>query len=289
MKFQNRQYSLDERGKIYGFLRPRDILPRAFLIHEFSTLKKKEEKMNDLFKQVAENMGFVLVFALVIIGVFALAYVAELLIQKKRGVKEKIFTTRKTAMIGMFSAIAGILMLFEFPLPMIAPPFYELDLSELPVLICGFAFGPVAGVVTEFLKVLIKLFIKSTSTAFVGDLANFAVGCTMILPATVFYHLKKSKKAAVIACIVGTICMAVFGTAFNALYLIPAFSKLYQIPLDAIIAMGTAINASITDIVTFVIICVGPLNIIKGTVVSVITILVYKPLSPIIKQNHKNR
>lgn len=245
--------------------------------------------MNDLFQQAAENLGFILVFALVIIGVFLLAYGAELLIQKKRGVKEKIFTTRKTAMIGMFSAIAGILMLFEFPLPMIAPPFYELDLSELPVLICGFAFGPVAGVVTEFLKIMIKLFIKSTSTAFVGDLANFAVGCTMILPATILYHLKKSKKAAVIACIAGTICMAVFGTAFNALYLIPAFSKLYQIPLDAIIAMGTAINASITDIVTFVIICVGPLNIIKGTVVSIITILVYKPLSPIIKNSQKER
>ena len=243
--------------------------------------------MNDLFKQAAENIGFILVFALVIVGVFALAYVAELLIQKKRGVKEKVFTTRKVAMIGMFSAVAGIMMLFEFPLPMIAPPFYELDLSELPVLICGFAFGPAAGVVTEFLKVLIKLFIKSTSTAFVGDLANFAVGCTMILPATILYHLKKSKTSAVIACIVGTICMAVFGTAFNAIYLIPAFSKLYQIPLDAIIAMGTAINASITDIITFVIICVGPLNIIKGTVVSVITILVYKPLSPIIKQSHK--
>ena len=243
--------------------------------------------MNDLFKQAAENIGFILVFALVIVGVFAVAYVAELLIQKKHGVKEKIITTRKTAMIGMFSAVAGILMLFEFPLPMIAPPFYELDLSELPVLIRGFAFGPVAGVVTEFLKVLIKLFIKSTSTAFVGDLANFAVGCTMILPATILYHLKKSKKAAVISCIVGTICMAVFGTAFNALYLIPAFSKLYQIPLDAIIAMGSAINASVTDIVTFVIVCVGPLNIIKGTVVSIITILVYKPLSPIIKHNHK--
>lgn len=239
--------------------------------------------MNDLFKQAAENIGFILVFALVIVGVFALAYVAELLIQKKRGVKEKVFTTRKVAMIGMFSAVAGIMMLFEFPLPMIAPPFYELDLSELPVLICGFAFGPVAGVVTEFLKVLIKLFIKSTSTAFVGDLANFAVGCTMILPATILYHLKKSKTSAVISCIVGTICMAVFGTAFNAIYLIPAFSKLYQIPLDAIIAMGTAINASITDIITFVIICVGPLNIIKGTVVSVITILIYKPLSPMLK------
>ena len=245
--------------------------------------------MNDLFKQVTENIGFVLVFAIVIISVFALAYIAERLIQKKRGVKEKIFTTRKTAMIGMFSAIAGILMLFEFPLPMIAPPFYELDLSELPVLICGFAFGPVAGVITEFLKVLIKLFIKSTSTAFVGDFANFVVGSTMILPATILYHFKKSKKAAIVACVIGTICMAVFGTAFNALYLIPAFSKLYQIPLDAIIAMGTAIHASITDIVTFVIMCVGPLNIIKGTMVSVITILVYKPLSPMIKQHHKNR
>ena len=244
--------------------------------------------MNDLFKQVAENISFVLVFAVVIIGVFVLAYIAELLIQKKRGVKEKIFTTRKTAMIGMFSAIAGILMLFEFPLPMIAPPFYELDLSELPVLICGFAFGPVAGVITEFLKVLIKLFIKSTSTAFVGDFANFVVGCTMILPATIIYHLKKSKKAAVIACVVGTMCMAIFGTAFNALYLIPAFSKLYQLPIDAIIAMGAAINASITDIVTFVIICVGPLNIIKGTMISVITILVYKPLSPIIKKSHRS-
>lgn len=244
--------------------------------------------MNDLFKQAAENIGFVLVFALVIVGVFILAYVAELLIQKKKGVKEKIITTRKIAMIGMFSAIAGILMLFEFPLPMIAPPFYELDFSELPVLICGFAFGPVAGVVTEFLKVMIKLFLKSTSTAFVGDLANFAVGCTMILPATILYHLKKSKKAAVVACVVGTICMAVFGTAFNALYLIPAFSKLYGIPLEGIIAMGSAINASITDIVTFVIICVGPLNIIKGTMISLITILVYKPLSPIIKKSHRS-
>lgn len=243
--------------------------------------------MNDLFKQVAENLGFVLVFVLVIVGVFALAYLAEKLIQKKRGVKEKILTTRKIAMIGMFSAVAGILMLFEFPLPMIAPPFYELDFSELPVLICGFAFGPVAGVVTEFLKVLIKLFIKSTSTAFVGDLANFVVGCTMILPATILYHLKKSKTSAVVSCIVGTICMAVFGTMFNAIYLIPAFSKLYQIPLDAIIAMGNAINASISDIVTFVIICVAPLNIIKGAMISVLTILVYKPLSPIIKNGHR--
>lgn len=246
-----------------------------------------DNTIKDLFEKAADNIGFIAAFALVIIGVFALAYLAERLIQKKHGVKEKIFTTRKVAMIGMFSAISGMLMLFEFPLPMIAPPFYELDFSELPVMICGFAFGPMAGVIAEFLKVVIKLFLKSTSTAFVGDLANFVVGCTMILPATIIYHVKKSKRTAVVACVIGTLCMAVFGTAFNAIYLIPAFAKLYGMPLDAIIEMGTAINASIDNIVTFVIICVAPLNIIKGTMISLLTMLVYKPLSPIIKEGHR--
>lgn len=246
------------------------------------------ETMKDLLKQASENVGFVLSFFLVIVAVFALAYVAEVLIQKKKGVKEKIFTTRKVAMIGMFSAISGILMFFEFAVPMIAPPFYELDFSELPVLICGFAFGPAAGVMAEFLKVLIKLFLKSTSTAFVGDLANFVVGCTMILPATIIYQIKKSKSGAIIACVVGTICMACFGTAFNAIYLIPAFAELYGMPLEAIIGMGTKINAAIDDIVSFVVICVAPLNIIKGTMISVLTMLVYKPLSPIIKAGQRS-
>lgn len=249
----------------------------------FETVKK-------LFKDVADNLEFVLVFLVVAVAIFLLAYLVEQLIQKKHGVKEPIFTTRKVAMIGMFSAIAGILMFFEFPLLMIAPFFYELDFSELPVLICGYAFGPVAGVVAEFLKILIKLFLKGTSTAFVGDFANFVVGCTMILPATIIYHLKKSKKMAVISCAVGTICMAIFGTAFNAIYLIPAFSKLFGMDINAIIGLGTKIHGSIHDITSFVIMCVAPLNIIKGTMISVLTILLYKHLSPIIKQAHrKNR
>ena len=243
----------------------------------------------DLTKQAADNVTFILVSILIVAIIFAIAYLSERLIQKKHGVKEKIFTTRKIAMIGMFSAISGILMLFEFALPMIAPPFYELDFSELPVLICGYAFGPMAGVVTEFLKVLIKLFLKSTSTAVVGDLANFIIGCTMILPATIIYHVKKTRKNAIISCIVGTLCMTVFGTAFNAIYLIPAFAKLYGMSLDVIIGMGTKINGSITNIVTFVIICVVPINLIKGTVISVLTNFIYKPLSPIIKQGHRKQ
>lgn len=247
------------------------------------------KSVSDLFGKVSDNVEFVLVFLAVIVGVFFIAYLAERMIQKKHGVKEKVLTTRKMAMIGMFSAISGVLMYFEFPLPMIAPPFYELDFSELPVLICGYAFGPLAGVVTEFLKVLIKLFLKSTSTAFVGDLANFAVGCTMILPATIIYHCKKKKKVAVISCIVGTLCMTVFGTAFNAIYLLPTFADMFfgENGSAIIIGMGSSIHASINSFTTLALLCVAPLNLIKGTVISVLTMLLYKPLSPIIKEGQR--
>lgn len=243
--------------------------------------------MNGLFESVTKNAVFVLEFLAVIVVLFVVAVILEKLAQKKRGVKEHVFSTRKVAMIGMFSAIAVILMLFEFPLPF-APSFYELDFSELPILIGTFAFGPAAGVMMEFVKILLKLFIKGTSTAFVGDLANFAVGCSFILPASAVYAFCKNKKGAIVACIAGTLTMTVFGTAFNAVYLLPAFSKLYGMPLESILEMGVKVNPLVTDgsIVSFVAACVAPLNLIKGTVSSVITLLIYKPLSPIIKNGH---
>ena len=85
--------------------------------------------------------------------------------------------THKMIQIAMLGAIASVLMLFEFPLPFLAPSFYELDFSELPVLIGGFALGPVAGVIIELLKILLHLLIKGTHTAFVGELGNFLIGC----------------------------------------------------------------------------------------------------------------
>lgn len=243
--------------------------------------------MNGLFESVAKNAVFVLEFLAVIVVLFVAAVILEKLAQKKRGVKEPVFGTRKVAMIGMFSAIAAILMLFEFPLFFI-PGFYKLDFSELPILIGTFAFGPAAGVMMEFVKVVLKLFIKGTSTAFVGDLANFAVGCSFILPASTVYAFCKNKKGAIAACVTGTLIMTVFGTAFNAVYLLPAFSKLYGMPLESILAMGAEVNPLVAEgsIVSFVAACVAPLNLIKGTVASVITLLVYKPLSPIIKNGH---
>lgn len=244
--------------------------------------------MNELMKNVTENLSFVLEFLAVIIALFLAAVLLEKLAQKKQGVSERIFNTRKMAMIGMFSAIAMILHLFDFPIPF-APPFYKLDFSELPILVGAFAFGPAAGVMMEFLKILLKLFIKGTSTAFVGDLANFVVGCSFILPASAIYTFKKSKKNAIFACVIGTFVLTVFGTAFNAVYLLPAFSKLYGMPLDTILAMGAEVNPLVKEgsIVSFVAACVAPMNLIKGGTVSLLTLLIYKPLSPIIKSGYR--
>ena len=240
--------------------------------------------MSKLLETAAGNVAFVLSFLAVIVCIFLVAFGLEKLAQKKTGVVEKVFSTRKMAVIGMFSALSAVLMLFEIPL-FFAPPFYKLDFSELPILVGTFAFGPAAGVMMEFIKILLKLVMKGTSTAFVGELANFAVGCSLILPASVIYSFKKNKKTAIVACIIGTLVITVFGTAFNAVYLLPAFAKLFHMPVDALIAMGTEANSLVKEgsIVSFVVACVAPLNLIKGTAVSVVTLLVYKPLSPILK------
>ena len=243
--------------------------------------------MNQFTTNIVENLTFVLEFVGIVAAVVLVAVIAEKLIAKRNGDKGRILTARKTAMIGMFSAIAGVLMTIEFPVPF-APPFYGIDASELPVLICGFAFGPVASILTEFVKIIIKLLFKPTSTAFVGELANFCVGCSMILPATLIYHARKKKATAVIGSAAGTLCMTVFGTFFNAVYLLPTFAVMYGMPLEAIIGMGTEINSNITNVFTFVAFCVAPLNLLKGSVVSVLTFLLYKPLSPILKASYDN-
>lgn len=193
--------------------------------------------------------------------------------------------TRKLVEIGMLGAIATVLMLFEFPIPFIAPPFYELDFSEVPVLVGAFALGPMAGATIELVKILINLLINGTATAFVGEIGNYLLGCSFIIPAALIYKKRKTKKNALIAMVIGTIVMTVFGCFLNAYVLLPTYATAFGMPIDAIVGMGSAINANINDVMTFVIIAVAPFNIIKGIVVSVITLLIYKHISPILKGN----
>ena len=229
-------------------------------------------RMNGLWAQVLENLSFIIGCIAIIAGLSLLAKLAERFIPDMRNVG----TARRVSIVGICAAIATVLHMLDFPLLFLAPDFYKVDFSELPVLLCGFYLGPSATVACEGIKILLKLLFKGTSTAFVGDFANFAVGCSLVLPATIIYHAHKSKHSAIVGLIVGSLCMTVFGSAFNAIYLLPKFAQLYGIPLDAIIGMGAKINGKITNVTTFVMICVAPLNLLKSAVVSLLTLLLYK-------------
>lgn len=229
-------------------------------------------KMSKLFTDITNNLSFVAVCILVVAALAVVAKLAEMKLTEIR----RVTVARRVSIIGICSALAAVLHMLDFPLLFLAPEFYKLDFSELPVLLAGFYLGPTATVACEGIKIVLKLLLKGTSTAFVGDFANFFVGCCFVLPATVIYHYKKSKGSALIGLLIGTLCMAILGSAFNAVYLLPKFSELFHMPLDAIIGMGAKIHPAISGVSSFVFLCVAPLNIVKGAMVSVLTMLLYK-------------
>ena len=234
--------------------------------------------MSDFLQTVSENASFLLVCLLVFAGLVLVAIAAERLTKADLHRPGK---TKYIAFVAMAAAVGGVLMCLELPL-FFAPSFYKLDFSELPVLIASFYLGPVAGVTTELLKVVIKLLLKGTTTAFVGDFANFVVGCTFVLPASIIYHTHKTKKTAIVGMATGTLIMTIFGSLFNAVYLLPTFSALFGMPMEAIIGMAQEVNPAITNVSTLVLMAVVPFNLLKGIVVSTITYLLYKRLERVL-------
>lgn len=192
--------------------------------------------------------------------------------------KKKSLSLRMMVQIAMLGAIAVVLMMFEIPLGF-APSFYKLDFSDVPVLLGAFSMGPVAGVLIELVKILLNLLINGTYTAGVGEFANFGIGCALVVPAGIIYKRKASRTNAIVGLAVGTVVMAIVGGAFNAYVLIPLYSKA-MMPMDAIISMGNQINPNITGLSTFIMFAVVPFNLVKGVVVSIMTVLLYKYLRP---------
>lgn len=188
---------------------------------------------------------------------------------------------RNLVQIGMLGAVSVVLMMFEIPL-FFAPSFYKIDLSEIPVLIGTFAMGPVAGMFIELIKVVLHMLFKGSSTAGVGDFANFLIGCAMIVPAGLIYQKKKSKKKCSDRNDRRYAVYGFIGCFLNAFVLIPAYGKAFGMPVDALVAMGTAVNPAINSLLTFVVLAVAPFNILKGLIVGVITFLLYKHVSPIL-------
>lgn len=189
--------------------------------------------------------------------------------------------TKVIAKVGVLAAVATVLMLFEFPL-WFAPNFYELDFSEVPVLLGAFALGPAAGATIELVKILLNFVVNGTDTGGIGEFANFLIGCSFIVPAGFIYKKHKSFKTAILGLIIGTLSLAVVGALLNYYLLLPVYSKVYGAPIQAFVDMANAINPAITDLKTFVMYAVIPFNLFKGIIVSAMVILIYKKLSPIL-------
>ncbi|MCI8551022.1 MAG: ECF transporter S component [Lachnospiraceae bacterium] len=256
--------------------------------------------------------------------------------------REKLLTVKNLVTIAVLAAVAAVLMYLEFPL-WFAPPFYELDFSEIPVLVGAFSMGPAAGFVIEVLKVVIKLLLKGSTTMGVGDWANLLIGCSLVIPAAMIYTKNRTRKGAIIGLVVGTLTMAFVGCFLNGYVLLPTYAQAFEgawqgflvmgaftaavaFPvfffygrekgehpiligmvveililaaaivlmnvlklfsgdsLAGLISMGTAVNPAITGIWSFVLLAVLPFNLLKGTIVSLITVLIYKRIRVIIKQ-----
>lgn len=245
-------------------------------------MKEWLETLKNTGSAIAENTGFFLAGIAVVALILAVARGTEILADRRNRRTKKKDGTRKMVTISMLSAIAVILMLFEVPLPFL-PAFYKIDLSELPVILGAFALGPLAGVVIEFIKILLNLLVNGTQTAFIGEFANFLIGCAFVVPAAVAYYFKKTKKNALLGLLLGLVVCTVSGCLLNAYLLLPAYGRAFHMEVDQLVAMGTAVNAGIHSLLSFVILATAPLNVMKCAIVTVLTMLTYKPLSRILK------
>ena len=189
------------------------------------------------------------------------------------------FNVRYLTKVSMLTAIAVVLIYLEIPLPFF-PPFLKIDLSDLPALLGGFALGPVAAIIIQLLKNVIHFVIKPDGTGGIGNLANFIVGCALVIPAALIYMKKKNLKRAIIGMAVGLVSMVVIGVFANYFILWPLYVNLMG--KEAILAMAQVANKNISDVGSYVIYAIAPFNALKGAIVCIITGFIYKPLSKIL-------
>lgn len=190
---------------------------------------------------------------------------------------------RRLVMAALFGAIAFILMYFSFNVPVISP-FADFDFSALPELIGGFVLGPIGAVEIITVKILLKIVFKGSSSMLTGEVQNYILSLSYVLPAVIYYHRHKSKKSAALGLVMGTVLSIIVAVITNIYLIFPAYIKLYGMNWDGIIEICSAVNPYITNIPTMVAFSIIPFNVISRVVTSYITFLVYKKISVPLKK-----
>ncbi len=185
---------------------------------------------------------------------------------------------RMLIITAVLSAISFVLAFFEFPVPL-SPSFARMDLSDLPALIGAFAYGPMSGILIELVKNALQLL--TSSTGGIGELANFIIGSSFVVTAGLIYKSHKTKKTAMIACLIASVTMGIVASIVNYFILLPVFEAF--MPLDQLIASFGEFIPFIKTKLDIVLFNAFPFNVLKGIGISIVTMLLYKRLSPILK------
>ncbi|MGE4484522.1 MAG: ECF transporter S component [Oscillospiraceae bacterium] len=202
----------------------------------------------------------------------------------KINVQKTKITPTLIAKVAMMGVLSYVVMLLEFALPFF-PSFLKLDLSDIFPLIGSFALGPVAGMLIEFVKCALHWATVST-TGGVGDLANFIVGSAFVMSAGAYYGRRHTKIGAIISLCIGTAAMIIAGALMNYYVMVPFYGAVFFKDaggVDAVVAMGSAVIPAIHDKFTLILYSFCPFNLLKGVVISIIALPLYKRVSPLIK------
>ncbi len=186
--------------------------------------------------------------------------------------------TRVIAGCGMLTAVAIVLQYLEFPIPFI-PSFIKLDFSDLPELLGAFAYGPLAGVAIALVKNVIHLAVSQSG--YVGELSNFILGAVFALVAGLIYKKKKTMKMALLGGVIGAICMAAVSFPSNLFIVYPFYYNF--MPKEIVLQAYQAIIPSMKSIEQSLLIFNVPFTFIKGLLCVIISMFIYKPLSPVLK------
>lgn len=195
--------------------------------------------------------------------------------------KEKVFSIGNMTKISIFAALAGILMLFKFPIPL-APPFMTIDFGDVATLMSGFILGPVSGVITVVLKNILNLILNGTTTAYVGEVSNIIVGSAFVYSSAEIYKRNKTRKGAALGLIIGILLMSLIATFSNYFVIFPIYAKVYGIPVEGFVDFMPK-NNYIHTYMDLILLAVVPFNLIKGSLNAILTFLTYKKVSTFFK------
>ncbi len=196
---------------------------------------------------------------------------------------KKKFGISEITKISILASVSVILMFIKVPLPF-APNFMEMDIAELPALIGGFAMGPLAGFMIVCIKILLNIVINGTKTFYVGELSNLIVSSAFVLTTAFIYKKHKNKKSALLGLVIGSFSMSLVATLSNYFVIFPLYAKLLKVDLNAFVGIVSKINPLVKNYFTLMLFSVLPFNLVKTFVTSLVTSILYKKISPILKR-----